>query len=393
MAESVNDNQKKFKNSKNAFSFIFLICVVLLISGLTIVSVMNTGYFQQFDTDAITAVFSHITGKNNDPSTKQLTVLNTLSTVGVSDAYVSCGKYLYVSNGRDITVYDTTGEPVHKEIIEIKDPVTASNAEYALIGDRQERTVYMYKGLKRIALLEVTGDIRMITVNDNGYIGIICDDATARSKISFYNYNGKKICDIYKRETLAVNTSVLSSGKEYVVYSVGILGTGFISNFEFSDFLSDSPHAAYNNSGVLYSILFPTADMKVIAANETGIYCFDRNATLVWSVEPGNINAVNRFKNGIVYTAQNITGDYTTVFSDLSGNKLGEYSYGRNIIGIYTYDNIIAVNYGREIAFFDGEGSILKKYSSKSDISDVRLLGRTNAVSITANDMTFIKFN
>lgn len=391
MAEQIKKQDKpldKSNKARNAFSFIFLVCVVFLIAGLTVVSVMNSG---QFDFEPIKSAFSMISGNNKNLSDDKVASIETIASGGSSYAYVSCGRYLYVSSGQDITVYDASGQAVHKEIIEITDPVTANNLEIALIGDRNGKTVYMYKGLKRIALLELTGYIRYMTVNNDGYISVLCDDNGAYSKVSFYNPSGKKICDIYKRESMAVNAMVLSSGKEYVINSVRTSGTDIESNLEFSDFLSETADAGYIAEDTLYSVLFSLGDSYILVGNEEGIYCFDRNATLAWKAEPGQMIGVAPIRNGLTYAYRNSSGACTVVFCDQTGQILHEYTYGTDIVNIRTYDDIAAINYGREIIFFNAEGTLLKRYSSKSDILDVYPLGRTNAVSVTEIDMTYIK--
>ena len=376
MAEKTNKQKNsvnKDNKARNAFSFIFLVCVVFIIALLTVISVLKSG---QYDFSRIQSVIALVTKENQDQPGDKVTNLSTVVSGGSSYAYVPCGRYLYVSSGQDITVYDATGQAVHKEIIEITEPVTAYNAEIALIGDRNDKIVYIYKGLKRIASLELKGTIRHMTVNDDGYISILCDDTDAYSKVSFYSPSGKKICEISKWGSIAVNATVLSCNKEYVINSVKISGTGFESNLEFSDFLADT--ASLNGSAVL-------------AGNEEGIYSFDRNASLAWKAEPGKMIGVSSIKNGLVYAYYNNEGTCTVAFSDYQGNILHEYTYGTNIGNIRTYDDIAAINYGREVIFFNTDGTILKRYSSKSDILDIYPLGRTHAVSITEIDMTYIK--
>lgn len=391
MAEK-EKKQKKASNSdnkaRNAFSFIFLVSVVLIIAFLTVLSVLKSG---QFDFDNIRSVLSLITNDNQETSGDNVTPISTVISGGSAYAYVPCGRYLYVSNGQDITVYDASGQAVHKEIIEIKNPVTAYNAEIALIGDRDEKIVYIYKGLKRIAYLELTGAIRYMTVNNDGYISVLCDDTDAYSKISYYDPAGKKICDISKWESVAVNSVVLSSNKEYMINSVKISGTGFESNLEFADFLAQAADAGHITQNTLFSVLLPLNQSAILAGNEEGIYCYDRNASLLWKVQPGKVIGAALVKNGIVYAYYNNKGSCTVVFSDQNGNTLNEYTFGSNIVNIRTYDDIAAINYGREVLFFNSAGTLLKGYSSKSDILDIYPLGRTHAVSITEIDLTFMK--
>lgn len=381
-------SMNKDNKARNAFSFIFLVSVVFIIALLTVISVLRSG---QYDFSTIQSAIALVTKDNQDQSGDKVTSLSTVLSGGSSYAYVPCGRYLYVSNGQDITVFDTTGRAVHKEIIEIKNPVTAYNAEIALIGDRDEKIAYIYKGLKRIASLELKGTIQHITINDDGYISVLCDDTNAYSKINYYNPSGKKICEISKWESVAVNSIVLSSNKEYVINSVKISGTGFDSNLEFADFLAQAADAGHIAHNTLYSVLIPLNQSAILAGNEEGIYCFDRNAALVWKTEPGKIIGASPVKNGLVYAYYNNEGTCTVVFSDSDGNIISQHVYGSNIVSIRTYDDIAVINYGREVIIFNTSGTLLKRYSSKSDILDIYPLGRTHAVSITEIDMTFIK--
>jgi hypothetical protein len=383
-------SEKKDSKARNAFSFIFLVSVVFLIATLTVLSVLKSGQLE-FNFEDIKSAVAMITGEEQAVPKDKATPLSTVLSGGSAYAYVPCSRYLYVSSGQDITVYDPSGKAVHREIIEITAPITAYNAEIALIGDRDQKTVYVYKGMKRIALLELTGTIRYMSVNSKGYIAVLCDDTNAYSKISFFVSSGKKICDVYKRESVAVNAAVLSSGKEYTVNSVKTSGTGIETILEFSDFIAEAADAGHIVQNELFSVLFPLENGNLITGNEKGIYCFNGNAESVWKKETGKMITVSPIKNGLVYAYIDSQGQCHTVFADYEGNTLQEHIYGTNIVSIRTYDDIAAVNYGREVLFYNTEGTLSIKYSSKSDVLDVFPLGRTHAVSVTELDMTYIK--
>ena len=131
-------SEKKDSKARNAFSFIFLVSVVFLIATLTVLSVLKSGQLE-FNFEDIKSAVAMITGEEQAVPKDKATPLSTVLSGGSAYAYVPCSRYLYVSSGQDITVYDPSGKAVHREIIEITAPITAYNAEIALIGDRDQR--------------------------------------------------------------------------------------------------------------------------------------------------------------------------------------------------------------------------------------------------------------
>ena len=72
---------------------------------------------------------------------------------------------------------------------------------------------------------------------------------------------------------------------------------------------------------------------------------------------------------------------------DLNGCRFTSEEFGDGIVNIRSFEEIIAVNTGRELVFMNAEGKLLGRYSPTADITDMYFLNRRDIAVITRNSI------
>ncbi|HHW47871.1 MAG TPA: hypothetical protein GXX14_04525, partial [Clostridiaceae bacterium] len=75
------------------------------------------------------------------------------------------------------------------------------------------------------------------------------------------------------------------------------------------------------------------------------------------------------------------------------GQPVSAYSIEDEVKNIACYEEIIAVNTGREVHFIDTGGELVKRLAFKSDILNVYFFNKTRALVVTKNSTAIVKIN
>ena len=187
---NINDSLKKKLSKKKVAIVLVATLIVIIIIVLFSTYAMNESFRNRIDEYMI---FKHIE-ENNVPYIN----IENLNNATIF-AWSNC---IAVIDGNKITKYDSVGKDIAEINVELTNPITATNGEYAVVSEKNGKKIYLLKRNEILWEKDLEGRISKINVNAHGYVSVIVTGTTYRSVIEIYNDEG---AELFKKLNLDKN--------------------------------------------------------------------------------------------------------------------------------------------------------------------------------------------
>ena len=234
--------------------------------------------------------------------------------------------------------------------------------------------------------INLEGEILQIHVNQNGYVAVVTEDNTYKAILTLYNSSGKELFKSYFSSTRIVDASISNDNKYIAIGELDTSGTLIQSSIKII-----SVENAQNNSDNAIIYTYSDENNSLITnveyQNQGQVACMYDDKICVIDDEQ-NIDVLTLEDDSITFMSVDFT-DYIVYIKE-DENGLFKSSSNINIVNtnsgqenvyilddivkeIYTDDDILAVNVGTELYFFNTNGWLIKKYTGSQEISDLVL--------------------
>ena len=105
-----------------------------------------------------------------------------------------------------------------KHDINVGTPIYSANGKYLVIGDKGKQKVYLISGTKILWDVDVEGGISRVSVNENGFVSVVCTGSTYKSVVCVYNTEGSQLFKTFTPVNTVVD-STISSDNKYLSYA------------------------------------------------------------------------------------------------------------------------------------------------------------------------------
>ena len=373
---NINDSLKKKLSKKKVAIVLVAALIVIIIIVLFSTYAMNESFRNRIDEYMI---FKHIE-ENNVPYIN----IENLNNATIF-AWSNC---IAVIDGNKITKYDSVGKDIAEINVELTNPITATNGEYAVVSEKNGKKIYLLKRNEILWEKDLEGRISKINVNAHGYVSVIVTGTTYRSVIEIYNDEGAELFKTYLSSTIAVNAEI-SEDNRYLAFSeVNISGTMIQSDIKII-----SIEKAKEKSSVVDSIIYTynadanslIIDMRYQSRNRL-VCIYDNSIHIIENSQDKKIidldanNKYNSFadiklNNFVVVTkeeSKDLFNNNTAVnFTNIDNQKSNIYNFKGNIKNLHSYYDKVGINTGKEIHFVGTNGWLVKKYKASGDIKDL----------------------
>lgn len=296
-------------------------------------------------------------------------------------------KNICILNDKILKLYDSSGREILDISVDINTALFASYDNYLALAEQngQEFCViadktYLWKG-------KVDGEILQIAINKNGYVALVTTDTTYKSIITIYDATGKQLLRNFLSSTSVIDVTI-SHDNQYVAFAeIDTSGTLIQSNIKI---LSIEKATTQPEEAIIYSkentsskmvlkIQYQEKDNLVCVYDDTINVIKDAIETELVAIDDTMTFVSGNLKNDVVYIKEENTGLFNSnsVLSiiNTSSNQHTTYHFNFDEIAkeMYTYGNIIGINLGTEMYFVNTNGMLIKKYTSKQEITNVIL--------------------
>ncbi len=293
-------------------------------------------------------------------------------------------KYIALLNDKTLNLYNKFGEEVGKIEVDISKAIFDSEGKYLVVAEKNGKNFCLVLEKTYLWSNSIEGEIIQVCVNSNGYVAIITTDSTNKSILTVYNSTGKKLFKSYFASTRIIDVSISKDNKYIAIGEIDTSGSIIQSNIKII-----SMENAQNNSED--AIIFThNAESGSLVTNveyqENGqIACMydnsinvikDKKSEEILKIEDDSITFMTvKLKNNIAFIKEESSG----IFKSNSNIEMINTNSGEKNITtvddiakeIKSKDEVLSVNFGTEMYFYDTNLWLIKKYTAKQEITNV----------------------
>lgn len=313
-------------------------------------------------------------------------------------------KYIVVLNKNTLSTYNSSGNVVSENEVNISSPLFSSNNRFLAIAENNSDAIYLISGSNIIWQGNIDGKISKINVNNNGYVSVIVTGTSYKSIVISFDPKGNELFKTYLSSTIAVDMDISNDNKYLSIAEVdysGAIAKSMIKTVSIEKAKSDPSNSViytYTNedNSLISSINYGTKNILACMYNDS-IHSLDINeqqdSKLINFNNQYNFADVN-LKNSSMYSENKSFGFSSNTninIQNLQNNNTSMYSLKGSIKSIFCYNEKIAINNGSEIYFVALNGWLIKKYSSMTEINSI-ILGDSIAGIVYKDKVEIVQF-
>lgn len=304
-------------------------------------------------------------------------------------------RYIAVLKDNKLNIYNSSGKSTASLDINISTPVFTANGKYLAVAEKEKQKIYLISGTKTKWSNDIEGTISKVSVNENGYVSVICSGTTYKSVIIVFDQNGNQLIKSYIPSNSVIDSAVSSDNKYLSFAEIDTSGTLIKSTVK-TIAVNDS-----NNSSEITPIYTYEMDTNLLITNlryhgsknlicmcNAGIYLLsDGNTQMLMNFEEENKNytfaGIDLINN--IYEIEEVSDGIANQSSQIKiintgTKKVNNYSINSIAKSTSSAGDNIAINLGTDIYFINTKGWLKKKYSANEEIRNIIVSDRIAAI-------------
>lgn len=304
-------------------------------------------------------------------------------------------RYIAVLKDNKLNIYNSSGKSTASLDINISTPVFTANGKYLAVAEKGKQKIYLISGTKTKWSNDIEGTISKVSVNENGYVSVICSGTTYKSVIIVFDQNGNQLIKSYIPSNSVIDSAVSSDNKYLSFAEIDTSGTLIKSTVK-TIAVNDS-----NNSSKITPIYTYEMDTNLLITNlryhgsknlicmcNAGIYLLsDGNTQMLMNFEEENKNytfaGIDLINN--IYEIEEVSDGIANQSSQIKiintgTKKVNNYSINSIAKSTSSAGDNIAINLGTDIYFINTKGWLKKKYSANEEIRNIIVSDRIAAI-------------
>ena len=313
------------------------------------------------------------------------------------------GKNICILNDKNLKVFNSSGQESTNIPVDVNTALFDSNGKYLAIAEKNGHNLCTIFDKTFLWKQQVDGDILQVSINQNGYVTVITTDTTYKSIITLYDQNGKSVLKNYLSSARVVDVSISQDNKYVAFAEMDTSGAIIQSNIKV---ISVDKALTNPEEAIIYTYNAEPSKMVVDInyQDKAQLVCtFDDSIEKIdlkteetkLKIEKNITFASCDLDSDIVYIKEEDAGIFnsksTVNFLNTSNNQNNVYNIDEVVKEMYAYKNIIGVNVGAEMYFLNTNGMLLKKYTSKQEITNV-ILSDSISIIIYKDKIEIIEF-
>lgn len=367
-------------------SFFVLITVVIALAVLVYMNYRGIDYTELSLDQMIESIFA-----KSDESIQEVTaeigydIKNELILGTSRDTII---KYL----DNTVVGLDNEGKKIWGFPFPATNPYAASADAYIAVADINGKKLLVIKGKNKRWEIETDEAILNISINKDGYTAAVHEAGGCKGAITVYDPEGGVIFTKTYAERFVLDAQISSDNREVLINTVDISGARAFSSLEITDIYGSFKAGIAAQEQSFFPYVGFMAEGRIAAADEEHLVLLNRDGSTSWNFKYKRVHSSVTLNREYFVAAVSVQGS-KKIFIEV-WDKNGRHAISdpiNEIVNIRQYDDIIAVNTGREIIFMDPECKSLGKYSPTADILDLRFLNRIETAVITRESIHIFK--
>lgn len=294
-----------------------------------------------------------------------------------------------------LVIYNSSGKEETTINVSITTPLFKSCGKYLLVGDKNNKNLYLIYNTSLQWQKTMEGNISKIAVNKNGAVGVVLTGTTYKSVITMYGITGEEEFKTYLSSTIAVDIAISEDSKYLSFAEINTSGTIITSTIKT---ISVEKAKTTPAEAIIYKYeQEPNGLVVNIQYNKQNLVCQYDNS--IYLLKEGNSEKILDIDDKIIFIDINLTeyicevietsssilsSQYELKIINIENKKENSYLLESMPKSLYCKNDIIAVNMGNEIDFINHNGWLQKSFTSKQSFKNV-ILGN-NVAAIVYKD-------
>lgn len=295
--------------------------------------------------------------------------------------YAYKGNVLVLNNNK-LTAYNSNGNEVYSLDIEVSNPIFKSSGDYLCIGEKNGNRVYVMSDRNILWQKELEGNICEITINSRGFVAVATTGSLYKTIVQTFDNKGEEQFKNFLSSTYVIDMSISPDNKYLAIAETNFSGIIIQSNIKIISMeKAEIIHNLTNTKGdLIVNIKYQSKDELVCV--------YDNHIEII---KDGAISNVSDFlqeetlftdlNNKIIKIVKKDSQVYLKVFSSEDNAREYEILEPKDIC---VSDDVVAINLGSEILFYNNSGWLIKNYHATQEINNIVL--NNNLAGIVYND-------
>ncbi len=295
------------------------------------------------------------------------------------------GSNICILNDKNLKIYNSSGQEATNISIDINSAIFDSNGNYLAMAEKNGQNICTIFDKTFLWKQHLDGEILQISMNPNGYVAVVTTDTTYKSIITLLDQNGKIVLKNYLSSARVTDVTI-SYDNKYIAFSELDTSSALIQStikIISVDKALENPEEAIiytytaDASKMILNINYQEKGFLTCVFNNTIEAIMQNNVENKLNIEKNITFVSSDLKEDIVYIREEDTGIFNSKSSvniiNTSNNHKNVYNIEEVIKEMYTYKDIVGINVGTEMYFINTKGMLIKKYTSKQEITNVLL--------------------
>ena len=304
-------------------------------------------------------------------------------------------KYIAIINGNKMEIFNSSAKNVASHEVNVISPIFGVNGKYMVVGDKGRQKIYLVSGTRILWSTDIDGSISRVSVNENGYVSVVCMGSTYKSVVCVYDADGSQLFKTYIPNNTVIDSTISSDNKLLSYAEIDTSKTSIqstIKTISIKDATSSSNDAFVNTYDIPKNILV----INLKYQGNKNLMCMCDNG--IYLLSDGKMNQLTNFdeenkqysfaginlSNTIFEIEESVDGinnQKSIVHIKNSGSgKNREYTIDGIAKETASADDNIAINLGNEIYFINSRGWLIKQYIANQEVKKVIVSDRLAAI-------------
>lgn len=278
-----------------------------------------------------------------------------------------------------LTAYNSNGNQEYTLEIEISNPIFESSGNYLCIGEKNGKKLYVISGKNIIWQKELEGNISDITVNSNGYVAVAITGTLYKTIVQTFDNKGEGQFKNFSSSTYVIDMSISPDNKNLAIAETNFSGILIQSNIKIISMEKakneEKDSIIYTQTGkegdLIVNIKYQDKDELICVYDNHIESIKDGKNSKILDLSPKDTLFVE-LNNKIIEIIKRNSQIYLQVVNNSQAEHTKEYEISEPK-EICVSDEIIAINLGSEVLFYNNSGWLIKRYYASQEINKIVL--------------------
>lgn len=298
-----------------------------------------------------------------------------------------------------LKIYDKNGKLQNSMYLDFDSPILKANGNYLVVADMNGNKFIEFEGTRKKWEKVKEGNIINIDVNKNGFVTVVNKGTNVLSEATVYDKEGVECITFGKAQNYIIDAKVSNDNKKVVLNCVDTKGIKLNSILEFIDIKGKNVKTMASYEDKLFLDMKFAKDDNLVALTGNEIIYYNGEHEEVWRRKLNKkVYCFNVCDNKYIVVGMSTDKIKDSLFSDKTeviilntkGQEVNTLGINNIVKNISVYDDVIALNLGKEVMFYTSKGRYIRKMTSKLEVDKVEFINK-NTVSLVTNNKIIIR--